>query len=176
MSERLLAVVIAGMAIYLGYRLFFHVPYRRDDRGELELPGVKIVLSRVGPGVFFAALGSIVLYYSLTVQVSLGPDRSLLAVPTPGAGEVSEQQRTQARSTIAMLNCADRIVAAADGDGEVRDQISIAIREAKRTLMLSVWDEGSWGPADRLGPGGPSSNAPLEARLAFELNYQDCPK
>ena len=64
MTERIIAVLIGGFSIYLGYRLFFHLPFERSHKGELELPGVKIVLSRVGPGVFFGVFGTLVLYYS----------------------------------------------------------------------------------------------------------------
>lgn len=61
MVKRIAIVLIGGVAIYLGYRLFFHLPFVRDHEGQVELPGVKIALSRVGPGVFFAAFGSYML-------------------------------------------------------------------------------------------------------------------
>ena len=57
--ERLCAVVIGGIAIYLGYRLFLKVPERHDSAGKLVLPwDVSVVLSRVGPGIFFALFGA----------------------------------------------------------------------------------------------------------------------
>lgn len=66
MFERILVVLFGGLSIYLGYRLFFHLPMEKRSGGELTFPGMKIVLTRVGPGVFFAAFGSVVLLYSLT--------------------------------------------------------------------------------------------------------------
>lgn len=43
MVERITAVLIGGLGIYFGYRLFFHLPFEHDHEGQLELPGVKIV-------------------------------------------------------------------------------------------------------------------------------------
>lgn len=71
MLERILVVLFGGVSIYLGYRLFFHVPMEKRSGGELSFPGMKIVLTRVGPGVFFAAFGSVVLLYSLTNPISV---------------------------------------------------------------------------------------------------------
>ena len=65
MIERLMVVGFGGMAIFLGYRLFFHLPHQTGQNGEIELPGVKVVLSRVGPGVFFLAFGALILITNL---------------------------------------------------------------------------------------------------------------
>src|SRR5262245_4135443 len=65
-AERLVAVLFGGMAIYLGYRLFLQVPERRGADGRLALPwDISIVLTRVGPGVFFALFGALVVGTSL---------------------------------------------------------------------------------------------------------------
>lgn len=45
--ERVLAVVIGGMSIYLGYRLFIKLPEQKDSSGKVVLPG--------GVSVFFPA-------------------------------------------------------------------------------------------------------------------------
>jgi hypothetical protein len=65
MLERLLVVGFGGMSIYLGYKLFFHLPHQTDQKGEIELPGIKVVLSRVGPGVFFLVFGAFILITNL---------------------------------------------------------------------------------------------------------------
>ena len=65
MLERLLVVGFGGMSIYLGYKLFFHLPHQTDQKGEIELPGMKVVLSRVGPGVFFLVFGAFILITNL---------------------------------------------------------------------------------------------------------------
>ncbi|MEQ6888421.1 hypothetical protein ABE957_07025 [Halomonas sp. CS7] len=64
--ERILVVLFAGMAIYLGYRLFLAVPTHRDSDGKLTLPGgAQVVLNRAAPGLFFALFGSVALALSL---------------------------------------------------------------------------------------------------------------
>jgi hypothetical protein len=69
--NRLLITGIAGISIYLGYRLFSLIPLSHDSRGEFNIPNLgKISLTRVGPGVFFALFGSSVLIYSLASPVS----------------------------------------------------------------------------------------------------------
>ncbi len=68
--ERVLVVGIAGLSIYLGYLLFRHMPERSDSEGKLILPGgISIFLSRVGPGVFFALFGALVVALSLRSPV-----------------------------------------------------------------------------------------------------------
>lgn len=182
MFERIIAVLIGGFSIYLGYRLFFHLPYEKSHQGELELPGVKIVLSRVGPGIFFGVFGTLVMYYSLTnpvvnkkghgeefIGASVQPGQvaaNTLLAATP-------QQRSKALTSIEMLNCADRLL------GDVTDEalvakLSIAIRDAKRALLLSVWDQDDWGSVERLSASGPTDNAPLEVRTRFNAVYGDC--
>jgi hypothetical protein len=148
--------------------------------------------------VFFAAFGSLVLYYSLTEEViitqwvqsqtpkqqanggDIRPDtihiKSFTGISgTPGSG-VTPQQRSKALITIEMLNCAQRMLSGEVVRPDLEDQISLAIRDAKRTLILSVWDEGDWGPADQLGITGPTENAPFQLRNMFNATYEDCPK
>ena len=37
--ERVLAVLIGGMSIFLGYRLFIKLPRQKDSSGKVMLPG-----------------------------------------------------------------------------------------------------------------------------------------
>ncbi|MCP4748096.1 MAG: hypothetical protein GY874_18460 [Desulfobacteraceae bacterium] len=86
------------------------------------------------------------------------------------------QQRSKALTTIEMLNCVQQLLenkALQRGHG---DKIFLAIREAKRALMLSVWDEDDWGPVDQLGVAGPSDDAPLQLRIIFNSTYENCQK
>ena len=184
MFERIIAVLIGGFSIYLGYRLFFHLPYEKSHQGELELPGVKIVLSRVGPGIFFGIFGTFVMYYSLTNPVVIKKDNGdefIGASVQPGQWAANSvhastpQQRSKALSSIEMLNCADRLL------GDVTDEalvakLSIAIRDAKRAMLLSVWDQDDWGSVEELSVSGPTGKAPLEVRTRFNMVYGDCPK
>ncbi len=196
MFERIIAVVIAGISIYLGYRLFFHLPFEHTNEGQIELPGVKVVLSRVGPGIFFAAFGSIILYFSLTTQITVDNKVYLNKPVEQGengkqdiqqaqvstftgmgskgpTGVVTEQQRTKALNTIQMLNCTERLLANEPGIG---DQISLATRDAKRVLLLSVWDEDDWGSIEQMGVTGPRDTAQFQIKSIFSATYTGCPK
>ena len=63
--ERIIGVGIGGIAVFLGYRIFLHLPEQNDSQGRVLLPGgVSIYLSRIGPGAFFALFGSIVVAIS----------------------------------------------------------------------------------------------------------------
>jgi hypothetical protein len=184
MFERIIAVLIGGFSIYLGYRLFFHLPFERSkDKGELELPGVKIVLSRVGPGVFFALFGTLVLYYSMTNPVKVGSGNhsfigasSALTQPnskTPVTA--TPQQRSKALTSIEILNCAERLLRE-QADEELDIKFAVAIRDAKRALLQSVWNTDDWGPIARFTLSGPAEDAPLELRIGYNSVYGDCPK
>jgi hypothetical protein len=68
--ERVLAVVVGGLSIYLGYRLCLAVKATGEGTAEVKLPGdVTVMVSRVGPGVFFALFGVGVLGASLAFPV-----------------------------------------------------------------------------------------------------------
>lgn len=184
MFERIIAVMIGGFSIYLGYRLFFHLPYEKSHQGELELPGVKIVLSRVGPGIFFGVFGTLVMYYSLTNPVvnKKGNGEEFIGASVQSGQAVantvltsSPQQRSKALTSIEMLNCADRLLGDVTEDALVT-KLSIAIRDAKRALLLSVWDQDDWGSLEQLSVSGPTGKAPLEVRTRFNTVYGDCPR
>ena len=194
MMERIIAVLIGGFGIYLGYRLFYHLPFERSHKGELALPGVKIVLSRVGPGVFFAAFGSLVLYYSLTEPVTvtmpsvadsgapqigqftgMAPASATSRASQAGPVQATPQQRARALSTIEMLNCTQRILVHAGSKSELQGKMLPALRDAKRALLLTVWNTDDWGPTDQLGVTGPVENAPFQLRNLFDATYKGCP-
>jgi hypothetical protein len=88
MFERMMVVGFGGMAIYLGYRLFFHLPHQTDQQGEIELPGMKVVLSRVGPGVFFLIFGAFILVTNLHqgIETSTSKKSAPLDISNSGGG------------------------------------------------------------------------------------------
>ncbi len=68
-AERIVAIMAGALSIYLGYRLFIQVPsLAHESDGTLTLPGMEIVLTQVGPGVFFALFGAVVLWLSMRTQ------------------------------------------------------------------------------------------------------------
>jgi hypothetical protein len=70
--ERLLIVVVGGMCIYLGYRLFDKVQKRQ---GELTVKGKdrSLTLRDIAPGIYFVFFGSLLLGISLYTQLNLSP-------------------------------------------------------------------------------------------------------
>ncbi len=83
--ERIIAIGVAGICIYLGYRLFIKLPEQADSSGKVILPGnISIYLSRVGPGAFFALFGAIVIGYSVHNLLTINQTTSETA---PGVRE-----------------------------------------------------------------------------------------
>jgi hypothetical protein len=62
--ERILTIVMGGFSIYCGWRLFLQ-NILNDQKGEIKAAGIYIKLAKVGPGVFFAAFGCIILSLSI---------------------------------------------------------------------------------------------------------------
>src|SRR5262245_7121886 len=120
--ERVLAVLIGGMSIFLGYRLFIKLPRQKDSSGKVMLPGdISVFFSRIGPGVFFSLFGAAVVVVSLQqgLELNLANKASVGAETTEkvsdlkvrymgGAGEADpakrDAARAEARRTIAELN------------------------------------------------------------------------
>jgi hypothetical protein len=55
-AERLIAILIGGMSVVLGFLLFLRIPSETNATRQIELPG-GIMISRIGPGIFFAIFG-----------------------------------------------------------------------------------------------------------------------
>jgi hypothetical protein len=83
--ERVLAVVVGGMSVYLGYRLFIKLPEQKDSSGKVVLPGgISVFVSRIGPGVFFSLFGAAVVVVSLQqgLELNLANKASMTAEST----------------------------------------------------------------------------------------------
>lgn len=196
MFERLLAVLIGGGSIYLGYRLFFQIPHDSEHSGRLELPGIKLVLTKVGPGIFFAAFGCVVVVYSLTTPVEIESQRTASA---DGANEVAQkglvetasftgmgklagqsplsveaaspQQRSGVLQAVEMINCLHRL-------GEPHDDLyelaTPAVRQAKKALLLSVWNPDDWGDPGVLDTDVLPDDSPMQ--FFYHAKYGGCPR
>lgn len=165
MIERLLAVGIGGMSIYLGYRLFLALPNVHDASGELRLPiDIRVVLGRVGPGAFFALFGAAVVALSLYAAVrydatgaaansresagARGGTYSFAGLANPRVSDdASAVQRADARALLrrdmAELNS---LSGKLRNDLPEQDRADVAglLRRVKLKLLLPVW-EGNWG-------------------------------
>ena len=144
MAERIMVDVIAGFAIYFGYRLFLTLPLETQHSGKLTLPGMSVTLSRVGPGVFFAVMGALVLYTSVTstVAVEHAPGKSSVSAAMPGEPKPHEVAR--AAGAIQTLNCMQQS-ASIGGKPDWKDEVEVATRDAKLALLAGVWNAKAWG-------------------------------
>lgn len=158
--ERLIAVLIGGASIYLGYRLFMALPeVRRDASGEgkVELPGgISIYVSRVGPGVFFALFGASIVALSIVNGLSIAPS-SGTAQARPGvnygavaaarvAGTVSQDRANLLRDLRAVTRLEARLALEKGpfASVEERTDLMLALPRLKRHALASVWAE-DWG-------------------------------
>lgn len=157
MLERLLVVGFGGMSIYLGYKLFFHLPNQADQKGKFDLPGIKIILSKVAPGIFFLAFGAIILLHNLDTGIKQTVSTPTLAknnqeVIETFAGVINLsgnnnkqgilQRRNAAIEQIGELNCMFKILVAKQV--EIPASMHIAQHEAKVALLKPVWNESAW--------------------------------
>lgn len=145
--ERITAVLIGGLAIYLGYRLFRSVPQQRNSAGKLILPwDISIVMTRVGPGVFFALFGVVAVALALLRPLEVG----LQGVRRYMGGSASDDRSARAdgrallRRDIAVLNTIPRLLRANLAEHE-QDSIRRGIARAKLQLMKPVWGEPAEG-------------------------------
>jgi hypothetical protein len=162
MIERILGVLIGGVLIYFGYRLFLSLPGKRGrDGGTGDFSfagGNKIKLSKVGPGVFFAIFGAGLIVFSLTRSVSLTASEPAAnapaakskvlatstfkfvgAVSVPETDEDRARMRTETQQDIVALNRALN-----DAKAGERSDLERAVTKSKLALMEPLWAE-DWG-------------------------------
>ena len=159
--ERLVSVLIGGLAIYLGYRLFQRVPENRDSSGRVTLPwNVSIVMTRVGPGVFFALFGASTVGLSLINPLQLsdsgkavyygngGKPAAIYAGESPsGDQDGKKDARRLLRKEINILNAIPRRLSA-DLALPDREEVDSAIARIKLLLIKPVWGTREEGFGD----------------------------
>lgn len=161
MIERVLAVVVGGMSVYLGYRLFIKLPEQMDSSGKVVLPGgISVFVSRIGSGVFFSLFGAAVVVVSLQqgLELNLANKASVTAESTEktadlrvrymgGSGDSDSAKldavRAEARRTIAEFNKLPTVLAS-DVPASRRTDVAQAVRDSKLALMGMVWG-ADWG-------------------------------
>lgn len=164
--ERIIAVIIGGVSVYLGYRLFALLPWNQDSEGKFTLPGgISVYLYRVGPGVFFALFGTVVVGLSLYMSITFSESERAGDVAEGNApasvqytereftgfggmgsrfGEVDlEVLRNELRRDMDILNGLPAHLRT-DLDDTQRVDIQSAIPKFKLALMSTVWG-ADWG-------------------------------
>lgn len=150
--ERILAVAVGGMAIYLGYRLFLKVPEGQNGEGKFILPwDTSIALSRVGPGVFFALFGASVVGVSFLKPIEYHPNQGFIGASSLlvfSDREARADGRAALQKEIAILNNFARKLRP-DLLVQDRAEVQLAIPRIKFALMRPVWGELSEGWGDQ---------------------------
>lgn len=156
--ERILAVFIGGMAIYLGFLLFSRIPSRRESEGKIEFPGhLSVYVARVGPGVFFALFGAIVVGISfyqgiiVTTQKNHPDDPNKKEVVYAGFAPQKEpntptrlaDERLKLRHQVELLNRLPSILRGDISESERREIIA-GVLETKLLLIQQIWGD-DWG-------------------------------
>jgi hypothetical protein len=140
-AERLLDVLAGVLAIYFGYRLFALLPpTQTDSNGRFELPGVKIVFARVGPGLLFAGLGVAIVAISLSHPISVeGPSGRVAYSITQrrSSAELAEQMME--------LSCLGEV--AASPSARYPRPVGPTLDSARAALLLANW-HAEWGDVE----------------------------
>ena len=163
--ERLIGVLLGGLAIWLGYRLFMNIPQANEGSAEVDIRGqVKVILTRIAPGVFFALFGATVIGFSFYKSVTIGPvypgDAVVQELTKPnsmsvasfspgsynGASEdidtdeqAQESQRADVRRAIRTLN-----QTLTKATAQERARLRPAIETGKFALVCLIWQK-DWG-------------------------------
>jgi len=157
--ERLTVVLIGGTAIYLGFRLFLEVPEQTDSAGKVVLPwDISIVMTRVGPGVFFSLFGTIVVSLSLVRPLEMnsqgkglsndaGPSFRYVGEQALGDQSARTDARALLRKEIARLNTLPQLLRA-DLPEHEREPIKRGIARVKFLLMKPYWGDPNEGFSD----------------------------
>jgi hypothetical protein len=123
--ERLAIVIIAGVCIVLGARLFGS-PLENDGEANLKYRMMQMTLRRIGPGVFFALFGAAVL--SLSLLKPVGFEEIQPAARTKDDNEPAEiitryngatSATTNVRGQVRVLNTAIRVGSMSRTDNRV---------------------------------------------------------
>lgn len=146
-GERLAIVAIAALCIWLGYRLFQSLPAQHNASGTLTLPSAKLVMSKVGPGVFFALFGGLVLWQAVRTQLNAGPVTAAAGPAqgpqiTLGASSGDAAALSHVQEDVSVLNCLAAVAPDELGPGKAER----VLHKARVALIGSVWQPG-WGDA-----------------------------
>lgn len=194
--ERIIAVLIGGLAIYLGYQLFIHLPTQMNSEGKIVLPGdISVYLSRVGPGAFFALFGTIVVaasfYFQFKTSVTGAGSQESAKVESSSSIAVSylaategmsdkqalESARSRVLTDIRTMNQLHaRLSGQSQGDSvriaeEERTDLIIMIPRFKLAVLFTVWDK-DWGDYARFAKwvkGGAEGTPPAGTDKAAAL-------
>lgn len=160
--ERITAVVIGGMAVYFGFRLFQEIPEHKDSSGKFVLPwDISIVMTKIGPGVFFALFGVAAVCLALMRPLEItsqkpvqssekGGRDSIRYIDEPSSSDDHSTRydaRVFLRKEIAVLNTIPHLLKPNLPEHEL-NPIKHGLARVKFLLMRPVWGDKNEGFGD----------------------------
>jgi len=160
--ERITAVVIGGLSVYMGYRLFLEVPDINNVEAKITVKEhLETNISKVGPGAIFAIFGIIVVSSSLIRGISF--ENKIIKEAADGTKETQHEKISGAGSTpplrvdsqssvpdsipeglfVTLNSLASDL--STDVSGKQKRNIRLAISRSKLALMENSWNEDLWG-------------------------------
>jgi hypothetical protein len=177
--ERILCVLFGGLLIYIGYKLFLHVPTKEGSDGRFRLPGGwGIHLTRVGPGVFFSLFGTAILIMSFMSPITykdLVKKKEFIGAESGQTVQLDKEEinrrRDIHRKDIILLNR----LADPNSEPPKSAEIELSSVRLKLAVMRTVWDE-AWGRYDDfekwINKNGGFGNVPDKYKTAMEYYKQ----
>lgn len=153
--ERYLALCIGAFSIYLGYSLFIKLAEFSEalskSEGKFEVAGIKIGLSHVGPGIFFALFGAVVVWLAVRMQMSYVrrevPDATGEIAENPQIDQSGTLNPSGASVAFTYLGATEKVadheaIEAARGrllrDFRAIDKVSNTLSKAKKDTPVSM--------------------------------------
>ncbi|MGK7895493.1 MAG: hypothetical protein AB4372_18225 [Xenococcus sp. (in: cyanobacteria)] len=151
--ERIIALMIGGFSIYLGYRLFLEVPNLNDVQAEVNVKEqLYINLSKIGPGAVFAGFGIVVVSLSFFKDVKFQDLENKVSFTgvsdKPFVTNANQSSKPRAPELKAgffkVLNSIESELKP-DINSRRKREIKLAISRTKLALMEANWNEEFWG-------------------------------
>lgn len=150
--ERIVAALLGGGAIYMGFKVFISLPYISNMEDNFKFRKyLSFHLVKIGIGSVFAVFGAYIVLATVLSKVNYedlaneGERFSGLSGHTAmGRNENELIDYSNQAAYFATLNRLPARVDASISSREKRN-IEIALSRTKLNLMLAIWDEKKWG-------------------------------
>lgn len=134
--ERLLLVIAGALAIYFGYRLF-REKIETVQVGDVKFFGWMVGLKQVGPGVFFALFGAVILSISIAHTLKIDNEEIKRALPgNVGTNWEDERPPTETIKSSQEL----KIELFGDSDDRILRGQAKALQSAMRVSLCEATD------------------------------------
>jgi hypothetical protein len=159
---RILALLVGAALCYLGFQLFRSIPVTEHGAAELSgAGGYTIKLTRIGPGIFFALFGTLIVIWCLNsslsfIEKSSCADGAVMerktSAATPDRGVQTDGTHQAQRNTVEQeIIWLNRLASVLTSEQVQRLQLwpDVIVPDIKRRLMVGVWDDDQWGDRNR---------------------------